>query len=158
MSSLWTPEGEHRVSRDDRPGKEAPPARPGAAATPEDDAALEQAYREEMAALEAELLTAPVEAVIANHCYGLFQLAALHLGQRPPHLREARLAIDALGAVVEGLGESLGEGAPTLREGLAQLRLAFVQIANAPDAAPTFAPDGGEAAPEADSEDDVRAE
>lgn len=92
---------------------------------------------EMMAELEAELLAAPVEAVVANHCYGLFQLAALHLGQQPPNLDSARLAIDALGAVIEALGERLGAGAETLRSGLAQLRLAYVQIAAATEEGPT---------------------
>ena len=48
-----------------------------------------------MAELEAELAQAPVEVVIANHAFGLFQLAALHLSQQPPQLPQARLAIDA---------------------------------------------------------------
>ena len=83
---------------------------------------------EEMAALEQELLAAPVEEVIANHCYGLFQLAAIHLGHQPPNLVAARLAIDAFGAIVDTLDSRLGAPAETLRDGLAQLRLAFVQI------------------------------
>lgn len=110
---------------------------------------------EEMAELEAELLSAPVEDVIANHCYGLFQLAALHLGQRPPNLPAARLSIDAFGALVEGLDDRLGAPAETLRDGLAQLRIAYVQIAAAsattdlsPDADRVEAdePDGDDAA------------
>jgi hypothetical protein len=89
---------------------------------------------EEMAELEAELLAAPVEEVIANHCYGLFQLAAIHLGHQPPNLPAARLAIDAFGALVEGLDNRLGAATETLRDGLAQLRLAFVQISAAANA------------------------
>ena len=69
-----------------------------------------------------------MEIVVANHCFGLFELAALHLSQQPPHLDGARLAIDALAAVVEGLGDRLGEATGTLRDGLAQLRMAYVQI------------------------------
>lgn len=131
MSSLWTPEGEHRVTTD--VGGPASPTSDNAIIgdgneSPLTDDELEERYRAEMAGLEHELLDAPVEAVIANHCYGLFQLAALHLGQEPPHLDSAKIAIDALGAVVEGLGDRLGEAAPTLKEGLAQIRLAFVQI------------------------------
>jgi hypothetical protein len=85
----------------------------------------------EFAEAEGQLLAAPVEDVIANHCYGLFQLAALHLGQQPPHLPQSRLAIDALAAIVDGLGNRLGETTETLREGLGQIRLAYVQIAGA---------------------------
>lgn len=78
-----------------------------------------------------ELVATPVEDVVANHCYGLFELAALHLSQQPPGLAQARLAIDAMGLLVEGLGSRLGQHGPTLAEGLAQLRLAFVKISEA---------------------------
>jgi hypothetical protein len=81
-----------------------------------------------MEELQAQLAATPAEAVVANHCYGLFELAALHLGTQPPQLEQARLAIDAMGALVEGLLGRLGEHERSLGEGLAQLRLAFVQI------------------------------
>jgi len=88
-----------------------------------------------------QLSAAPAEDVVANHCYGLFELAALHLSQQPPQLEKARLAIDALGLLVDGLGDRLGQHAPALADGLSQLRLAFVRIA---DAAPAS---DGHAAP-----------
>jgi len=137
MSSLWTPDGERPVNRT---GASSNPSSPtgsdqsrgptGAEHYPggEIDPALEAEYRAEMERLEEELLSAPVGDVIANHCYGLFQLAAMHLGQQPPHLEDAKLAIDALGAIVETLGARIGPTATTLNEGLAQVRLAFVQI------------------------------
>ena len=59
--------------------------------------------------LRRQLAEAPPEVVVANHCYGLFELAAVYLSQSPPLLDEARLAIDALGYVVDGLGERLGD-------------------------------------------------
>jgi hypothetical protein len=86
---------------------------------------------EQMRRLEEQLLSTPAGDVVANHCYGMFELAALHLGAKPPQLSEARLAIDALAAVVDSLGERLGAAAPTLRDGLAQIRMAYVQIAAA---------------------------
>lgn len=140
MSSLWTPDGEHRV--DDARGTKTPldtPARthqqsgPGFGEDLPIDPETEARYRTEMDRLEEELLAASVGDVIANHCYGLFQLAAIHLGQQPPHLEQARLAIDALGAIVDGLRERIGDSYPTLSEGLAQVRVAFVQIAAAND-------------------------
>jgi hypothetical protein len=85
----------------------------------------------ELDALREQLAGAPAEVVVANHAFGLFELAALHLSVQPPQLEQARLAIDAVGALVEGLGDRLGEATPTLSEGLAQLRLAFVQIRQA---------------------------
>ncbi len=78
--------------------------------------------------LRRQLADAPAEIVVANHCFGLFELAALHLSEAPPKLGEAQLAIDALGALVENLTGRLGEAEPQLRDGLNQLRLAFVQI------------------------------
>ena len=86
---------------------------------------------EEMRHLQDELVATPVEAVIANHAVGLFNLAGLHLSQEPPHLDEARLAIDALAALLEGLMGRLGPDETTLRDGLGQMRLAFVQISAA---------------------------
>ena len=81
-----------------------------------------------MAELRGQLAQAPAEVVVANHCFGIFELAALHLSLQPPKLEEAQLAIDALGALVEGLTGRLGDEEQQLRDGLAQLRLAFVQI------------------------------
>jgi hypothetical protein len=69
--------------------------------------------------------------VVANHCYGLFELAAVYLSDSSPRLEHARLAIDALGYLVDGLGERLGEAHAPLRDALGQIRLAFVQIAAA---------------------------
>jgi hypothetical protein len=65
---------------------------------------------------------------VANHCYGLFELAAVYLSQQPAMLTQARLAIDALGCLVSGLEGRLGDTEEQLRDGLSQLRLAYVQI------------------------------
>jgi hypothetical protein len=65
----------------------------------------------------------------------LFELAALHLereaatgGQEKPDLAEASLAIDAMAALVEGLGERLEPYRGQLENALNQLRMAFVQL------------------------------
>ncbi len=81
-----------------------------------------------MALLQKQLSETPAAEVIANHCFGMFELAALHLSLQPPQLGEAAIAIDALSALVEGLTGRLGEHEAQLKEGLASLRLAFVQI------------------------------
>ena len=88
----------------------------------------EDALAAQVEAMRAELASSPVEVVVANHCYGLFELAAVYLSQLPPMLTQARLAIDALGALVGGLEGRLGEAEEHLRDGLNQLRLAYVQI------------------------------
>ena len=46
----------------------------------------------------------------------------------PPRLGEAALAIDAVGCLVEGLGDRLGPEPPRCAHALANIRLAFVQI------------------------------
>ena len=124
MSSLWTPGGERPVPRE--PGSEPEPTGPGAAPTGREP--TEEEMQAEMEALREQLASTPAAIVVANHAYGLFELAALHLSLNPPQLDEARLAIDALGYVVEGLGERLGEPAGELEEALGQLRMAYVQM------------------------------
>ena len=84
-----------------------------------------------MAELRQQLAETPVELVVANHCFGMFELAALHLSLQPPRLDQARLAIDALAALLDALTGRLGEEEAQLQEGLASLRLAFVQIQSA---------------------------
>ena len=79
-------------------------------------------------AARARLAEVPAQTVVINHVMGLYELAAIHLGSNPTRLGEASLAIDALGCLVEGLGERLGPDAPTLNVALSNIRLAFVQI------------------------------
>lgn len=126
MSSLWTPDGERPVARPQEAGADGPygdPAGgdPGAELT-------EEELAQQVAAMRAELANSPVEVVVANHCYGLFELAAVYLSQQPPLLSQARVAIDALGSLVTGLEGRLGEAEEPLKDGLSQLRLAYVQI------------------------------
>jgi hypothetical protein len=106
-------------------GRDAPPGEEGFS-----QEELEQAQAE-MDAVREQLLEAPVELVISNHAMGLWELAALHLSQKPPRLPQAQLAIDAMDALVGGLKGRLGEAERTLTEGLAEIRMAFVQITNA---------------------------
>jgi hypothetical protein len=84
-----------------------------------------------MAEALERLAATPVEDVVANHAYGLFELARLHLSLEPPQLDQARLAIDAFACLVEGLGARLGPAGPELTEALANLRLAYVQLSGA---------------------------
>lgn len=134
MSSLWTPGGERPVRREPEPQAPSPPAGGGDG---DDDGHLDPETAAQMAELAEELARTPAAVVVANHCFGLFELAALHLSQQPPHLDQAAVAIDALGAVVGALEGRLGESEGPLQDGLAQLRLAFVQIrAAAPGPAP----------------------
>jgi hypothetical protein len=76
----------------------------------------------------ARLAEVPAEVVITNHVMGLYELAAIHLSADPPDLPQAVLAIDAVACLVEGLGDRLGDDAPTMQDALANIRLAFVTI------------------------------
>jgi len=67
-----------RSGRRRRPGRSGPPQ--ARAATPEMD---DDALAEQVEAMRAELANSPVEVVIANHCYGLFELAAVYLSSSP---------------------------------------------------------------------------
>ena len=124
MSSLWTPSGEHFPEKEDPPTPPSPPSPP-----PDAEA------QAEFDAMRQQLADTPAEVVMANHCYGIFELATIYLSHTPPMLFEARLAIDGLGALLDGVKGRLGEAEPSLLEALSQLRLAFVQLEGAERAA-----------------------
>jgi hypothetical protein len=150
MSSLWTPGGEHEVPREQSTSPSAPadaPAAPdggfdgeGAGGvqelpgydelTPEQQAQA-QAMAQEMAEARQRLLEVPAAEVVANHVMGLYELGAIHLGDQPPGLEEARVAIDAMNAMMEALPGRMGDNEAVLREALQQLQLAFVQLSDA---------------------------
>ncbi|MEY2958395.1 MAG: hypothetical protein RLZZ01_963 [Actinomycetota bacterium] len=88
--------------------------------TPDLDAEFTEARR--------RLIEAPAEVVVANHAMGLWELAAIHLAADRPDLDAAALAIDAVGALVDGLGDRLGEHADTMRTALSNIREVFEQI------------------------------
>src|SRR5580698_11567041 len=133
MSSLWTPSGEHFPKKEGNDDASPPnDPRDDTDVTPtsrEAPLSEEQAAAQaEVEAMRAQLAHTPAEVVVANHCYGLFELAAIYLSQSPPMLFQARLAIDGLGYLLDGLRGRLGEAEPALFEALSQLQLAFVQI------------------------------
>jgi hypothetical protein len=116
VSSLWTPGGEHRVP-DERAEDDA-----------EAPAEVEAELRAELDDARRRLAEVPAAQVVANHAMGLFELAAIHLAQSPAQLGEASVAIDAMAALVDSLGDRLGPNASVLRDALAQIRLAYVQV------------------------------
>jgi hypothetical protein len=157
MSSLWTPSGEHPVDRSaegrnpsPRPTETTPPGTDAGAADageadeqrledlpPEQRAQVEEMARQMQDAQE-RMLRLPAGAVVGQYVLQLYDVAALYLSQDPPRLADGRLAIDALKAVVETLGNRLGEAEQPLRQTLHQIQLAFVELSNqAPSAAPS---------------------
>lgn len=96
----------------------------------DDESTVLDDSRELIEQARRRLAEAPADVVITNHVMGLYELAAIHLGAASPDLGQAALAIDAVACLVEGLGDRLGPDAPTMRDALANIRLAFVQIKN----------------------------
>ena len=124
MSTIWTPSGEQPIRREDTP----PRPEPGAQGADTGGEPTEEELAADLDQLRQELAATPAAVVVANHAMGLFELAALHLSQQPPNLGEAQVAIDAMAAMVEGLAGRLGENEATLKDALAQLRMAYVQL------------------------------
>ena len=136
MSGLWTPSGEHV------PEPEPTSAGAGDSTYLDDgldnglddslgDQELDPEVAEELRRVRAEIAAAPVEDLVARHAVGLWELAVLHLSpdeDRPLRLDQAAIAIDAMGGIVDTLGDRLGAHASALRDALGQLRLAFVDV------------------------------
>ena len=127
MSTFWTPSGERPIPRDDPPGPASPSRPPQAGTEPEPD---EEELQAEIRAMQEQMLRTPAAIVVANHCIGLIELAALHLGQDPPHLADAQVAIDALAGILDAVGSRLGDNGPALRQALNQIRMAFIEAKN----------------------------
>ncbi len=154
--SLWTPDGEVPVTRrgdtsaahaDDASGTaqqeyavaandEA--VRSAAEAMGIDPSTLSPEDRErlvelvaQMAEAQQRLAGAPADDVVANHAMGLYEFAAIKLGSEPPQLADARVAIDALGAMMEAVGDDLGRHTEALTEALDSIRVVWVQINDA---------------------------
>jgi len=150
VSSLWTPSGEHQPPDQ---GAGDPQVGPPGAVEPEREPTPEEV--EALREVHARLVATPVEDVIANHALGIWQLALVHLGVitppdadgKPPapNLPAAGLAIDAMAAIVDGLGDRLGVHALVLRDALTQAQMLFVEVSDESDGpsappAPSSAP------------------
>jgi hypothetical protein len=154
VSSLWTPSGEHQPADDSpgSPGAGAPQGTGPGAGPPQGqgpDGPEREPTPEEVEALRevhARLISTPVEDVIANHALGIWQLALVHLGvitppeadgtPPPANLFAAGLAIDAMAALVDGLGDRLGVHALVLRDALNQAQMLFVEVSEDPSGEP----------------------
>ena len=137
MSTLWTPSGEHRPAEDD-PQTGAEVDSGTGTPTAEEVEALREVH--------TRLMATPVQDVVANHALGIWQLALVHLGvitppdgdgsPSVPNLAAAGFAIDAMAALVDGLGERLGAHEQVLRDALSQAQMLFVEVSEAREPAP----------------------
>jgi hypothetical protein len=128
MSTFWTPSGERPIPRDEP----QPAAQPQSGPPPgPEDEEMDEEMRAQIMAMQRQMLETPAAIVVANHCIGLIELAALHLGQNPPNLADAQVSIDALAGIVDAVGPRLGENGPPLRQALNQMRMAYIEAKNA---------------------------
>jgi hypothetical protein len=91
--------------------------------------------------IQAQIRATPAAVVVANHVIQLFELAVVYLGVATPpdeqgrvpmpDLAQAGVAIDAMAALIDGLGPRYGEDEQTLRDALAQIQMLYVQVADA---------------------------
>ena len=93
----------------------------------EDSTALSNA-QEALEQARQRIAEVPAQIVVVNHLMGLYELAAIHLSSVPPKLDEASLAIDGLAALVEKLGDRLGDETVTMRDALSNIQMVYVQM------------------------------
>jgi hypothetical protein len=126
MSTFWTPSGERPIPRDEPAASSPPPS-----GQPEGDEEMDEELRAELLAMQEQMIRTPAAIVVANHCIGLVELAALHLGQNPPNLADAQIAIDALAGILDSVGARMAENGPPLRQAMNQMRMAFIEAKTA---------------------------
>ncbi len=152
MGSLWTPDGEHEVPPSDPTdppqaasgvGPEdtaqavdpsADTLRAAAAAIgvdldslDEDERAQLRAELEEMMRVRREVAATPAPEMLTNHMMRLFDLATIYLEGETPSFSDAATVIEAFRAMLEAVGNRLGESESLLHEALGQLQMLFVQ-------------------------------
>ena len=96
---------------------------------------------EQLEQLREQLAAVPAGAVVADTAMQLATMAQMRLGLPPEQfarfrdLDAARLLIDAIGGLLAATEGRLGGPEPALRQALADLRLAFAEVAAQPAAA-----------------------
>lgn len=158
MSSLWTPDGEHQVPREPQPpegaGDQAAQGTPGAMRGADEGAdhsgdtlraaaeaigidldSLSDEERDQLRAELAEMMrvrrevaATPASEMLTNHMMRLFDLATIYLEGDPPSFADASTVIEAFRAMLDALGDRLGDSHDTMREALGQLQMLFVQV------------------------------
>jgi hypothetical protein len=130
-----------RVSARSDPGSSAPPPPPRRApeappehavpdASPEREALWTPEQEAQAQRMAQEVLDTPSEQWVLNAAVTLANVAATKLDGGESG--DAQLAIDALVALVDGVGSRLGSAEAPLRQTVAQLQMAFAQGAEPP--------------------------
>ena len=134
MSSLWTPSGEHFPDKEDGAPNQPPPP-PSGSAPPSGDEPITEAAQAEIDAMRRQLAEVTGRSGGSQPLLRPLRAGSGLFVPGAPMLFQARLAIDALGSLLDGLSGRLGEAEPPLLDALSQLRLAFVQLEGAERAA-----------------------
>jgi hypothetical protein len=88
---------------------------------------------EQMREMLTRLADTPVEAIATQFAVEFQEIAVLHLGlaaERPESLAQARLAIDAMAAIVDAVGDRFGPNAEPLRQAVQALQLGYVEVSS----------------------------
>lgn len=168
--TIWTPSGEHEVPREagDASGaaesapRTAPPNQPAGEAgdrpegqptgQPEMDPQMQQQMEQQLAEIRERILQTPIEAMLAQHFVGLYEIAAIHMSAESPNLHSARLAINAMDGILSATEGELGDAEESMQSMLHQLRLAYVS-ASQDSGEPGDAADPAAAEPESPASD-----
>ena len=98
---------------------------------PEIDPQAQAEYEARLAEVRQQILNTPIEAMVAQHFVGLFEVGAIHLSVENPDLGAARVAIDSMEAILSVLSQAEGiqdEVVESMDSMLGQIRMAFVQV------------------------------
>ena len=122
--SLWTPGGEHPV---DRPAGAGDPPEPAPSSRPRSRPSSRPCRPRWRRCSRSSSPPRP-SVVVANHAMGIYELAAIHLTPTQPKLAEASAGDRRPRRPRRGAEGRLGDDEATLREALAQLRAAYLEV------------------------------
>ncbi len=126
--SIWTPSGEYELSATDseESSEEPESADSPPELTPEEQSALASEFEE----AKQRISETPVDQIITTHIIGLYELAVIHLQKDPPDLESAKIAVNAMSGIVEGVAEDLQEYEEAMRNALTEIQMAFVKASD----------------------------
>ncbi len=132
MSTLWTPEGEHHVPRNNSNNDQVvnsesydPESMPNI-----DDMSPEE-IEQMVEKVRTEVLSTPAIQIILNHVSGLGELAAIHLSVDKPDLESSKLAIDCLDAICQTIKDKVdSQISDAVSTMLNQLQMAWVNASS----------------------------
>lgn len=137
--TIWTPRGEHEVSREaadtqqqapppNQPPNSQPPSPSPTAQDPQVDPQAQREYEQQLAEIRQNILETPIELILAQHFLGLSEIAVIHLSEANPNLESARLVINAMNGIVSATQGELGDAEEALQLALHQVQMEYVKV------------------------------